>query len=107
MAFRRSSEKNEVKVLDEEASHYEGVPQVHEIGSFRVLGLTSEDADFYTNYPQEKRKEVFRKVRFSNSSQTVGQQLTLRKGRLPTRSHVGSVVLDLPYRPSKHRQCKN
>eukprot|EP00492_Amphilonche_elongata_P002843 TRINITY_DN3118_c0_g1_i1.p3 TRINITY_DN3118_c0_g1~~TRINITY_DN3118_c0_g1_i1.p3 ORF type:complete len:75 (+),score=11.47 TRINITY_DN3118_c0_g1_i1:129-353(+) len=62
MAFRRSSEKNEVKVLDEEASHHEGVPQVMEIGTFRVLGLTSEDADFYTNYPPEKRKAVFRKV---------------------------------------------
>ena len=69
MAFRRSSEKNDVKVLDEEASHYEGVPQVLEIGTFRVLGLNAEDADFYTNYPQEKRKEVFRKVSTSKIAQ--------------------------------------
>lgn len=40
----------------------DGVPQVIEIDGFRVLGISSEDADFYKNYSEEKRKKVLRKV---------------------------------------------
>ena len=40
----------------------DGAPQVIEIDGFRVLGLSSDDADFYRNYPEEKRKKVMRKV---------------------------------------------
>lgn len=50
------------KKVDEEATHIESTANVTEIGSFRVLGLSSEDADFFTNYPEEARKKVFRKV---------------------------------------------
>jgi hypothetical protein len=35
---------------------------VTEIGTFRVVGLTPDDADFYNNFPEDKRKLVFRKV---------------------------------------------
>lgn len=64
MSFRKSLEKEQhVEIYDEEASHHEGASNVREIGTFRVLGLSSEDADFYTDYPEEKRKAVFRKVR--------------------------------------------
>jgi hypothetical protein len=44
----------------EKPSHIES--PITEIGTFRVVGLSPEDADFYTNYPEEKRKSVFRKV---------------------------------------------
>ncbi|KAL3433708.1 major facilitator superfamily domain-containing protein [Aspergillus tetrazonus] len=44
----------------EKPSHIES--PITEIGTFRVVGLSSEDADFYTNYPEEKRKRVFRKI---------------------------------------------
>ncbi|KAL4743368.1 major facilitator superfamily domain-containing protein [Aspergillus similis] len=44
----------------EKPSHIES--PITEIGTFRVVGLSPEDADFYTNYPEEKRKRVFRKV---------------------------------------------
>ncbi|RDW89815.1 uncharacterized protein DSM5745_01590 [Aspergillus mulundensis] len=44
----------------EKPSHIES--PITEIGTFRVVGLSPEDADFYTNYPEEKRKKVFRKV---------------------------------------------
>lgn len=40
----------------------DGAPQVIEIDGFRVLGLSPEDADFYRNYSEEKRKKVMRKV---------------------------------------------
>lgn len=40
----------------------DGVPQVIEIDGFRVLGISPEDADFYKNYSEEKRKKVLRKV---------------------------------------------
>ncbi|KAL4907106.1 hypothetical protein BDW74DRAFT_189669 [Aspergillus multicolor] len=43
----------------EKPSHIES--PITEIGTFRVVGLSPEDADFYTNYPEEKRKKVFRK----------------------------------------------
>lgn len=40
----------------------DGTPQVIEIDGFRVLGLSSDDAEFYSNYPEEKRKKIIRKV---------------------------------------------
>lgn len=40
----------------------DGAPQVIEIDGFRVLGLSPDDADFYKNYSEEKRKKVMRKV---------------------------------------------
>ncbi|KAL4943532.1 hypothetical protein BDV06DRAFT_210938 [Aspergillus oleicola] len=58
---RREVVKGDVeKVVDEKAAHIES--PITEIGTFRVVGLSPEDADFYTNYPEEKRKKVFRKV---------------------------------------------
>ncbi|KAL5339839.1 major facilitator superfamily domain-containing protein [Aspergillus crustosus] len=44
----------------EKPSHVES--PITEIGTFRVVGLSAEDADFYNNYPEEKRKKVFHKV---------------------------------------------
>lgn len=53
--------------LDKEAAlghveNLDGVPQVIEIDGFRVLGLSPEDADFYRNFSEERRKKVLRKV---------------------------------------------
>lgn len=42
--------------------HVEETPVVVEIESFRVLGLDPDDAEFYSNYPEAKRKKVVRKV---------------------------------------------
>ena len=56
--------KDDVEIVDQPA-HIESLPKpshITEIGTFRVVGLTPEDADFYTNYPEEKRKKVFHKV---------------------------------------------
>jgi hypothetical protein len=58
--------KDDVEIVDHQPSHIENLSKpshVTEIGTFRVVGLTPEDADFYTNYPEEKRKKVFHKVR--------------------------------------------
>jgi len=46
-------------------THVESLPKgahVTEIDNFRVVGLTADDADFFTSYPEEKRKSTFRKV---------------------------------------------
>lgn len=43
-------------------NHVEEAPIVTQIDTFRVLGLNPEDADFYTNYPEERRKRVVHKV---------------------------------------------
>ncbi|WQF84035.1 Putative major facilitator superfamily, MFS transporter superfamily [Colletotrichum destructivum] len=62
---RRSVDKHEVEVLGNRASteaHLEKVPEAIDVNGFRVFGLSPEDADFYTNYPPEKRKKVFHKV---------------------------------------------
>ncbi|KAK5951825.1 hypothetical protein OHC33_007117 [Knufia fluminis] len=61
MTFRNSLEKD-VYVKTEEANHYETAAQIIEIDTFRVCGLSTEDADFYRNYPEASRKKVFRKV---------------------------------------------
>lgn len=61
MSFRSSLEKD-VDVKIEEARHNESAAQIKEIDTFRVCGLSDEDADFYTNYPEASRKKVFRKV---------------------------------------------
>ncbi|TDZ31683.1 putative transporter [Colletotrichum sidae] len=66
MAYQRGSmEKDEVGVVDHRPStdaHLEKVPEAIDVGPYRVYGLSVEDADFYNNYPEEKRKKVFRKV---------------------------------------------
>lgn len=57
--------KDDVEIVDS-PSHIETLPKpshVTEIGTFRVVGLTPEDAEFFTTYPEEKRKKVFKKVR--------------------------------------------
>ncbi|BCS18581.1 uncharacterized protein APUU_11409S [Aspergillus puulaauensis] len=61
MANRDSVGKGDVeKGVDEKAAHIES--PITEIGTFRVVGLSPEDAEFYRNYPEEKRKKVFSKV---------------------------------------------
>jgi hypothetical protein len=35
------------------------------IDNIQVLGLASEDADFYRNFPPERRKRMIRKVRLA------------------------------------------
>ncbi|KAJ5668877.1 hypothetical protein N7462_009947 [Penicillium macrosclerotiorum] len=56
--------KEDVEIVDQ-PSHLESVPKpshVTEIGTFRVVGLTPDDEHFYSNFPEESRKKVFRKV---------------------------------------------
>ncbi|KAL3452241.1 major facilitator superfamily domain-containing protein [Aspergillus insuetus] len=59
-----TDKRNSISKVDEadaeKSTHIES--PVTEIGTFRVVGLSAEDADFYVNYPEEKRKKVFRKV---------------------------------------------
>ncbi|KAH7130898.1 major facilitator superfamily domain-containing protein [Dactylonectria macrodidyma] len=62
MASRTSIEKNDSNILDRQASHLESAPKAIDIDSFRVFGLDPQDAEFYTNFPEEKRKKVFHKV---------------------------------------------
>ena len=64
MTLRDSIEKDVVDVKDEEAFHLESKARVLEIDTFRVCGLSDEDANFYNNYPEEGRKKVFRKVTY-------------------------------------------
>lgn len=61
---RGSIGKDDVEIVDQTA-HVEHILKpslVTQIGDFRVVGLTPEDADFYNNYPEDKRKRVFHKV---------------------------------------------
>jgi hypothetical protein len=57
-------EKNEISYVDEksESVHDTKPHQIVQIDNFQVLGLHPDDAEFYTNYPEEKRKKVIRKV---------------------------------------------
>lgn len=73
-----SIKKDDVSVV-EQARHLEATPHIVEIDSFRVLGLSVEDADFYTNYPAEKVKKIFRKVR-KKFSQPLSQTKRVASG---------------------------
>lgn len=54
--------KEDVNVV-EQCSHLEAATHIVEIDEFRVLGLSQDDVDFYTNFPAEKTRKIFRKVR--------------------------------------------
>ena len=57
-------EKNEITHVDEksESVRDEKHHQIVQIDNIQVLGLHSDDAEFYANYSEEKRKRVIRKV---------------------------------------------
>lgn len=59
-----ATEKMEISYVDEKSESVENAKthQIVQIDNFQVLGLHPEDADFYINYPEEKRKKVIRKV---------------------------------------------
>lgn len=71
MASRKSFGKDEVEFIEGKQNDVEGIPNVIEIDTFRVLGLTPEDADFYTNFPEEKRKKIFHKVIIPSTADNV------------------------------------
>jgi hypothetical protein len=53
-------------VVDEKLhgpDHIEKTQQTVAIDNIQVLGLSSEDAEFYTSYPPEARKKLLWKVR--------------------------------------------
>jgi hypothetical protein len=59
-----SIRKEDVEIVDQ-PSHVETLPKpshITEIDTFRVVGLTPDDEQFYINFSQERRKKVFRKV---------------------------------------------
>lgn len=63
MSHRRSTEKNDAQSVDKEkTAHVEGDDGVIEIAGFRVFGLDPADAEFFENFPEDRRKKVFRKV---------------------------------------------
>lgn len=59
-----SIRKDDVEIADQ-PSHFETLPKpshVTEIDTFRVVGLTPDDEQFYIGFQEERRKKVFRKV---------------------------------------------
>ena len=65
MALRSSVEKHDVESIEHKSAQFDtNNGQAIDIGGFRVFGLDPADAEFYENYPEEKRKRVFRKVDF-------------------------------------------
>ena len=59
-----ADEKAEIQYLDEKSESVGQVKpsQIVQIGNFHVLGLQPDDAEFYTNYPPDKVKQVVHKV---------------------------------------------
>jgi hypothetical protein len=60
-----SDKKQDVGIAREPSADDE-VDKLHhviKIGNIRVVGLNADDADFYLNFPPEKRKKMLRKVR--------------------------------------------
>lgn len=57
----QSVEKVDV-IMAEGSPDDEKATAVHVIDSFRVLGLSDDDANFYNGFSQERRKRIIRKV---------------------------------------------
>lgn len=57
-------DKNEISYVDEKSESLNDTKahQIVQIENFQVLGLHPDDANFYTNYPEEKRKKVIHKI---------------------------------------------
>lgn len=57
-------DKNEISHVDEksESIHDTKQHQIVQIDNIQVLGIHPDDAEFYMNYSEEKRKKVIRKV---------------------------------------------
>jgi hypothetical protein len=62
MSHKSSDEHPKDPSIKAAHNHLEEAPVVIEIENFRVLGLDPEDAGFYKNYSEEKRKATTRKV---------------------------------------------
>ncbi|KAH6664729.1 major facilitator superfamily domain-containing protein [Plectosphaerella plurivora] len=59
---RHSIEKNDVESIDHKDIVADSNTQAIDIAGFRVFGLDPVDAEFFSSYPEDKRKKVFRKV---------------------------------------------
>jgi hypothetical protein len=59
MTMALGSIEKDVEVVNQ----LENVNQIMEIGDFRVVGLDHEDAEFFKEFPEERRKRIYRKVR--------------------------------------------
>ncbi|KAH6874389.1 major facilitator superfamily domain-containing protein [Thelonectria olida] len=62
MAPKSSIDKSDIDVTDHKPSHLENASEAIDIAGFRVFGIDPDDADFFTNFPEEKRKKVFHKL---------------------------------------------
>lgn len=58
----RSEKPDIVLVDDKDDDNEKGAGVVRTVDTFRVLGLTNEDAEFYSNVSIEQRKRIIRKV---------------------------------------------
>ena len=68
-ATRRPSsvvdEKHDVESVEHKSTRFDtNNGSAIDIGGFRVFGLDPADADFYENFPEDRRRKVFRKVDF-------------------------------------------
>jgi hypothetical protein len=68
-----SMDKNDIQHVDDKAdSVQESKPhQIVRIDDFQVLGLDPDDAEFYINYPEEKKKRVIHKVKLPLLSESL------------------------------------
>lgn len=62
-----SIEKGDIHFVEDrpDSVHTTKPHQIVQIDNFRVLGLDPDDAEFYINYSEEKRKRVVHKVRLN------------------------------------------
>ena len=62
MSRNSSLEHHVERGLKPAHDHVEETPTVIQIETFRVLGLSNEDAEFYQTFPEDKRKRVIHKA---------------------------------------------
>lgn len=65
--------------------HVETVTNIVTIDNIRVLGLSVEDAEFYTNFSADRKKKLLRKFRcwrsFTSSPISTAQTLEMQRSK--------------------------
>ncbi|THW02158.1 MFS general substrate transporter [Aureobasidium pullulans] len=63
MGLRGDADAVSVTSIDKDVEKVDQI-EIYNRNKYARIGLTDEDADFYTNYPEDARKKLFKKIDF-------------------------------------------
>lgn len=63
MGLRGDADAVSVTSIDKDVEKVDQI-EIYNRNKYARIGLTDEDADFYTSYPEDARKKLFKKIDF-------------------------------------------